>query len=297
MILPVTKNPSNKFTVVRCHYSADPDKATLEWYDKARSGMTERGWNREYEIDYTSFAGKSFFPEFKDFNVAKETIPFQRGETLYRGWDYGFHRPCALITKLNQFDQWCWIKSILGEDEGIRDFGNRVKRFCQAEYPGAKWIDAGDPAGNQKSDKSEQTSVEILGSMGIYVQSRKQEIKLGAEIIRQKISMRADGKVGLVVDPTQTEIIDGFKGGIHYPEPKEGQAEKEFYHKDGFYDHIFDASRYLAVEMFTIIGQTQSANEISGNQLEEMYRDGRPRKTMDVNEVSTLDSDLSEYFE
>ena len=236
MILPVVKNPKNKFTVVTVHYSADPEKNTPEWIAEAKAGLSERGWMREYEIDYSTYAGKSFYPEFKNYNIASQEIEYNN-ETLYRGWDFGFHRPCVVVTKLNQFDQWCLMKSILGEDEGIRAFGARVNRYCQAEYPGAKYIDACDPAGVQKTDKSDHTSVEILNAMGIFPQYRKQEIKEGAEIIRQKLRMRADGKVGLLVDPRDTYLIDMFKGGLHYPEMKEGKTEKEFYEKEGYFEH------------------------------------------------------------
>ena len=283
MIIPITHNPNNKFTVARLHFSLDPDKNTSEWITEAKRGMPENGFMREYEIDYSFFAGKPFYPEFKEYNIATKPIEFDRG-TLYRGFDFGFHHPAVLITKLNQDDQWCWMKVITGADEGILDFGKRVRRFCLAEYPGAKYIDACDIAGTQVTDKSEHTSIQVLNALGIYPQYRRQEIRQGAEIIRQKLKMRVDGKPGLLVDPTQTDLIDGFKGGLHYPEAKEG-AEKEFYEKDGWYEHWADASRYLAVEMFTIIGTTQETNEIATNELEYQWRDGRPRQTLDPNDI------------
>jgi hypothetical protein len=291
-LLPVTQNKNNKFTVVRLHYSSDPDKNTSEWIEEARRGMPERGWNREYEIDYTVYEGKTFFPEFKDFNIQAET--YRPRETIYRGWDYGFHRPACLMTKLNQFDQWAWIDMILGQDEGIMAFGKRVRNYCLTRYPGAYYMDVGDPAGEQITDKSEKTSVQILETLGIYVKSRKQPRLQGAEIIRQKLQMRVDGRPGLIVDPKLTAVIDGFKGGLHYPEVKEGQPQKEFYEKDGYYDHIFDAGRYLATEMFTVIGQQQMPNQITsdldGDQYK--YQMGRPADEDSRNDLAELASDL-----
>ena len=271
-VVPVRRNPKNKFTVATCHYSLDPEKNTPEWIALAKEGMTERGWNREYEIDYTSFAGKPVFDNFKQYNIFESK--YKPGEILYRGWDYGYHHPAVIITKLNEHDQWCWLRGILGSNEGIYDFGLRIKRFCESEYPGAKFIDAGDPAGEAMSDKSEKSSVEILRSMGIAVRSRKQPIKKGIEIIRQKLNMRADGKPGLLVNPDQTILIDGFKGGWHYPEIKEGVSEPEYYEKDGYFDHLGDAARYISVEMFDVIGNTQLSNEISRDENELMYQMG-----------------------
>lgn len=236
--LLVRKNPKNGFAVATVHYSMDPDKLDEKWLSEARRGISDRAWQREYEIDYSSYAGKPFFPEFSSHNIlADDYAP--DGALLYRGWDFGFHHPCCVITTLNEFDQWIIVKVILGQDEGIMSFGKRVKNFCLSQFPGSKYIDACDVAGMQMNDKSELTSIQILNSLGIYPQARKQPIKLGAEIIRQKLGMRVDGKVGLLVNPSQMIVIDGFKAGIHYPETREGQPEREFYEKDGYYDHCF----------------------------------------------------------
>src|SRR3990172_4297406 len=178
MIIPITRNPNNKFTVARLHYSLDPDKNTPEWLAEAKRGMPENGFRREYEIDYSYYAGKPFFPEFSEFNIAKEPIEYRERETIYRGWDFGFHRPCCILSKLNERDQWCWLKVILGQDEWIDVFGKRVRNYCLTEYPGARYIDACDIAGQQVSDKSKQSSIQILNALGIYPQMRKQEIDL-----------------------------------------------------------------------------------------------------------------------
>jgi hypothetical protein len=285
MILPVVHNKSNNFTVVRVHYSSDPEKNTPEWVAMAKQGMPELGWNREYELDYTVFEGKPFFPEFKEYNIGQ--FEYYPRETLYRGWDYGFHRPCCLVTRINPFDQWCWLEAILGEDEGIMEFGKRVQRYCHATYPGAKYVDVGDPAGEQVSDKSEKTSVQILQALGIYVRSRRQPIKQGSEIIRQKLIMRADGKVGLLVHVSQSYVIDGFKGGLHYPETKEGLFKSEFYEKDGYYDHVFDAGRYLATDLFTVIGQQEMPNQLTSDPNRYDYRMGRPEEPQQIVDLST----------
>jgi hypothetical protein len=278
--------------VVTVHYSADPNKNTDEWYKLAKQGMPERGWMREYEIDYTYFEGKAFFPEFKQYNVGEnEYLP---KETLFRGWDYGFHRPAVLITKVNQFDQWCWIKAIMGRDEGIMDFGKRVRQYCITHYPGALYVDVGDPAGESMSDKSEKTSVQVLESLGIYVRSRKQPIKQGAEIIRQKLKMRVDGKTGIVVNNGEHLLIDGFKGGLHYPETKLGTSFKEAYEKDGYYDHIFDCGRYLAADMCRVIGEVQQVNKFDGtsDDVKEQYRMGRPVDDDGKNPASDIGEDM-----
>jgi hypothetical protein len=182
---------------------------------------------------------------------------------------------------------------LMGKDEGIMDFGKRVRQYCITHFPGALYVDVGDPAGESMSDKSEKTSVQILESLGIFVRSRKQPIKQGAEIIRQKLQMRVDGRPGIIVNKDETLLIDGFKGGLHYPDTKMGMSFKEEYEKDGYYDHIFDCGRYLATDMFTVIGQAQANNrfnDTSGE--EERYRMGRPVDDDGKNPASDIGEDM-----
>lgn len=298
--LAVRKNASNGFTIASVHYSCDPDKLNEQWLNEARRGLSERAWNREYEIDYTSFAGKPFFPEFNAHNIAPVDLFYTPGDILYRGWDFGFHRPCCVITMLNQYDQWVILKVILGQDESIMTFGKRVRNLCLSNFPGAKYIDACDIAGMQVTDKSESTSVQILNSLGIYPQARKQPTKQGSEIVRQKLLVRIDGKPGMLVNPSQQYVIDAFRGGLHYPdtEGREGK-EKEHYEKDGYFDHFGDSLRYIATEMFTVIGQMQNVNTITLNPEQEKYAMGSIHTSSDywsdeVEQVS--DGGISDYF-
>ena len=266
MIVPIVRNKNNKFTVAKIHFTLDPEKNTKEWVAKSLEGMTDKdgkptpGWFREYDINYEYFAGKPFYPEFKEYNIAKEPIEYRSKQILYRGFDYGFHHPWCLVTGFNEIDQWCLMKSIKGEDEDIKTFGMRVRNFCLSEYPGAKYVDVDDIAGTQVSDKSQQTSRQMLNLVGIYPTGRKQEIAEGATIIRNKLKLRVDGQPGLLVDPREQDMIDMFKGGLHYPETKEGQPQREEYDKDGYFDHPGDILRYISTHLFSLTGQHEMSN-------------------------------------
>jgi len=266
MIIPVKHNLENGFAVARLHYSLDPNKDAA-WVERMKRGMPESGWLREYEIDYSTFAGKPVLPEFKyELNAVEMEKP-QR-EILYCGWDFGYHRPRCLITFLNEFDQWCWHKAIWGKDEGIEKFGERVAKYLLSEYPGCKYLHGVDPAGHQKNDKSEKTSIQVLESFEIFCQSRPSSVVEGVEIIRQKLLMRDDGKVGLLVNKDEEDLIDGFRGGYRYAEARIGQAEKEEPLADGFYQDTFDAARYIAVNYFSLVEYSkQSGNPITADEL------------------------------
>lgn len=143
MILNPRWNHNNKFCVLRLHYSSDPEKNTPEWKEQAQRGVSERSWNREYEIDYDTFEGQAVFEDFReDRHIKAFDYDPSIGIRVLRGWDFGFHRPAVTIAWMNEFDQLMVRKEILGHDEGIRDFGSRVIAICQSEFPNAKWVDA-----------------------------------------------------------------------------------------------------------------------------------------------------------
>jgi hypothetical protein len=273
MNIPVTWNTKNKFCIAKVHYTADPDKNTSQWIEMAKQGSSERSWNREYEIAYDVFEGKAVYEDFREF---KEGQPWhvrefeydpKTVEYVYRGWDFGYHHPAALMAFINQSDQFCVRAEVLGENEGIKEFGTRVKNFSQSLFPNAKWLDCCDPAGHQKSDKSEFTSVEVLNSLGIFPTSKPSSIDEGLEILRQRLLLRNDGKLGVIYHPDCKVLIDAKKGGYRYPEYKEGTPEKEAPFKDGYYDHLCDTERYIAVNYLELAptggrSETSATNSI-----------------------------------
>ncbi len=238
MKIPVTFNPKNKFCIARVHYAADPDKSTAEWIAKAKEGISEKSWEREYEISYDTFEGKAVYEGFTEQHIHEFEYSVEQVQYVYRGWDFGYHHPAVVTAFMNESDQMCVRTEVLGANEGIKDFALRVKQICQSKFPNAQWLDSCDPAGHQRTDKAEFTSVQVLNSLGIYPTSKASNINEGLEIIRQRLLRRNDGKYGMLFHPDCKILIDAFKGGYRYPERKEGVAEQEMPLKDGFYDHL-----------------------------------------------------------
>lgn len=262
MVIPVTFNTKNKFAVARCHYSCDPEKNTPEWIEKAKVGISEKSWLREYEISYETFEGKPVYPEFKEDLI--QSFDYVVGEQQYilRGWDFGYHHPFMVVAWINKHDQLCFRDEIMGQDEGIKAFGQRCLLHCQEKFPNAKWLSACDPAGHQKSDKSEFTSVEVLNGLNEFPISKPSSIDAGIEILRQRMMRRNDGRFGMMIHPDCKIIIDGFKGGYRYAEMKDGQSKEEPL-KDGYYDHGQDAARYLATNFLEVAPTTGNSTETS----------------------------------
>lgn len=252
MIVPVHWNSKNKFAVARVHFSVDPQKNNPTWIERAKQGVPPRSWEREYEISYEVFDGKPVFETFHENLIQSFDWQLEKQQYVYRGWDFGYHHPAVTFAFFNEYDQFCIRHSIMGENETIKDFGNRVRNFSLANYPNAKWLDACDYAGNQVSDKAEFTSVEVLNGMGIYPSYKQSRIVQGLEILRQRMMMRNDGKYGFMIHPDCQILIDAFKGGYRYAVVKEGQEQKEEPFKDGYYDHGIDSTRYICVNYMEV---------------------------------------------
>ena len=99
-------NKANKFNVVMLHYTADPDKDPTrkgqQWYKNERAGVPLADWNKEYEIDFSSRAGKLIYgSEFCDFSPQTHFInsfEFDGSTVFLLGLDFGQVNPtCGLV--------------------------------------------------------------------------------------------------------------------------------------------------------------------------------------------------------
>ncbi len=92
-------------TVIRLHYTADPDKnpgkAGKEWFDqesrKYIGGVTDLKWRREMEIDFSAGSGELVFPSFMELENEIVVEPFAPSPTwaYYAGLDWGTRNPTS----------------------------------------------------------------------------------------------------------------------------------------------------------------------------------------------------------
>jgi len=197
--------------------------------------------------------GTPFYKGFKE-SLHKKKLNYIPSRPLYRVWDYGYRHPACSFHQIDGKGRWLILKEMMGTDITILEFGNYLKTMCKEWYPGAQWVDYGDPSGEQKTDKSEKTSVEILASLGIFVVSKQSTYRERKEIIERRLSTLIEGIPSLLVDESCKTIIDGFLGGYHYPIRRQNQAYNpnifEIPYRDGFYEHLMNTIEYFAVNMF-----------------------------------------------
>lgn len=264
------------------HWLADLTDPTKENYDKDIEKIelsTYENWNnlspayrgslesmpeaarRKYILGKTGFSvsGKPYYQGFKH-NIHTGELEHIQGKELLIGWDFGFHFPAVLITQTDLRDRWLWLREIQGRDIIIDKFADHVIEQINLLYSGCRCIHMGDPASRQRSDKTEQTSADILRSKGINLISRFSTYRQRKEIIEGKLTRLSGDRPTLMLDRRYCKIAtDGFLGGYHYPTKKEAQqfeGKFEMPFKDGFYEHIMNAGEYIAVNTFSVTAPT-----------------------------------------
>jgi phage terminase large subunit len=183
---------------------------------------------------------------------------FNPDKELIIGMDFGYHHPAAVFCQIDNQDRLIILGEMLGTDIQLEDFCESIWSYINTHF-GVGKADIKvktycDPAGRQKSDKSERTSFQITHEYKLNPVCKKVSILDGIAIVRRRMSKLIAGKPGIMVDRQRPcKLIEGFRGGYHYPEQQnQFKAEKIEPFKDGTYDHLMDALRYAVVNLYTV---------------------------------------------
>ena len=231
----------NGFTIVKLHYSDHPLK-TEAWVSAVKKSYpSEDMWNQEQELDFTKQVGRRVFPAFlKDHIRELQYNPYRH---VLRGFDFGYHHPACVWAQINEKDQLLVLRENMGTNITLEPFGKNINAISKEHYS-TKFDTYCDPHGMDKSDKSERTSVDILRTLGIRCRMKNTNVVDGLNLIRQLLIPRDNGEFGFYIDPQCANLIDGFYGGYTL---KENSEDPE---KEGWFEHLFDALRYIVVNVF-----------------------------------------------
>jgi hypothetical protein len=255
------------FTVIRLHYTADPDKdpatdAGLKWYESTRRLFPDPiKWEQEFEINWWVASGTRVYPQFTESQHCLDVDGYRARKPIYRAWDFGWHAPACLIAQIDSKDRLVILKEVIGHQETTRDFSKRVIEKCSAWFPQqAQYRDFCDPAGQMHhstaSEKSEARDVEILQGLGIHPTwewgwSRKD----GRSLVHQLLVLRIDGTPSLYVVPSGAPVLlQGFLGKYVYPPKKGGTAHDEPDEGNHPWSDIHACLRYLVTGLYSSLG-------------------------------------------
>jgi len=254
---------NNLFKVVSLHYSLVPGR-DQEWAKVSRAGWSEDDWAREQELTLVAPGVKRLFPAFSVASHVNQHLCYNSQLPIYRSWDFGFHRPATSFYQIDNQDRVNKLAEILGHDELIDTYADRVLAFGNIHFPNASYVDFCDIAGTQVNDKTEKTSIQILNSKGIYPRYRKVNDEDGFSTIRRKMTTFIGDRPAYQVHSNCVVTIDGFIFGAIYKDdgitPKgDGLDEQGLKEKD-YYLHLVDTDKYFFVNIYGITGKRQDEN-------------------------------------
>lgn len=234
------------------HYTADPNKRSVEFrssiaerYKQYRGASGNRRRLREMEGDFGIHSGEPVWPEFDErIHVIKDKDPVLLPEqAVWRGWDFGYNGQACVWAQMAEDGQVVILRSELQQKLGL----GKMVIIVRMEWTDRQYIDVGDPSSKAHDAKGETVQA-TMTKLGICLREKTTSGRKVTIIdqVRDLFALRADGTPGILIyERTNQTLIQALQGGYHFPEKKEGQAEKEIPEKDGFYDHLGDALQYL----------------------------------------------------
>lgn len=276
------------WTVIRVHYTADTEVDDQWVRDRSvgyRGGIEGRDWQREMEIDFSSFAGEPVYPRFTSENV--QPTQYNPELELWRGWDFGFRHPAVVFLQYDpRDDSLAFLHEIyptLNSDEvpGIntQSLCQLVKADTERLFPevvsGESPVrDFVDPAGNQHKETSDYSSIEIMQQYGFQpewaVLGRKNRINYARRWVEDKDRFR--------VNPHCALAIKAFSKAYRYPEEGKGSVDRDLPDlskriQNEPYIHIMDAFEYVVANVLQIDDIADSAAWSRNEQEQQMVGD------------------------
>jgi len=244
------------------------------YYARLAAGM-DKDFIRVYvdgEYGYVS-DGKAVYQIFDEHkHVAREKLKAVTDYPLIIAFDNTGRDQAAVICQYLPIGQLRVLHEFVMTDTGTRTLVREiVKPFIVSNYPGAKLILTGDPAGVRPSDTDERnTFEEISEAFGISAfpaRSNTLGARLGAVESLMKRFLGGD-KFGLLVSPTCGILIKGFRGEYRMRRLQVvGQERYTDKPEKNLVSHAHDALQYaaLAVEDSLVLTSEGSLDWGSGN--------------------------------
>ena len=130
----------------------------------------------------------------------------------------------------------------------IVGFTKHVINQCNILFPGAEWIDWGDPAGENKfstKDGGWTSNAQLMREQGVAVQPSEQNPQARYNAVDDQLLVID----GVLIDPSCTRLINGFMGGYHYGEVGAGTGIYQDTPLKNRFSHIHDALQYVMVRL------------------------------------------------
>ena len=246
----VKQNPKSGFQVCSLWFWADPEKRSKEWMSREFAGLDRLTIEREYFGERIIYGGKPVYEGafHADLHVAREALQYDPRFPIIRGWDFA-HNHAVVVA------QWTGARlRVLAEFANLgyntRLIAPQVIAECQNMFRGVEhYVEVVDPAGF--ADGKSSTGVSCVD---VLMQECKLTVRKGIiapprridSVVKLLTTLGPDGKPLMELSPACRLLIDGFKGGYHYPEKATQSQRADRPVKNHPYSDIHDCLQYVA---------------------------------------------------
>lgn len=237
----------------------------LESYDAETAKVYVHG-----EYGYVT-DGKPIYPEYNDSLHVSDKVRAIPNIELQRGWDFGL-TPACIISQMTPKGQWIVLDEIIADDMGIERFADQVLMHCHQNYPKAKWVDTGDPAGMQRAQTDEKTCFQILRVKGIDIEPGEQTLAIRLESVKKPLGCLVGGQPAFLMHPRCKILRKGFQGGYQFRRLKvSGERYTDVPDKNK-YSHPHDGAQYTATRLFGHLLTRQRYEDDENHHVDETGR-------------------------
>lgn len=258
------KNKDDKW--MRNEHADNAQNLAKNYYENLAVGQTEEFIKVFCLGQYgTVGTGKRVYPEFNTDLHAVDEIAAIQGEPIHLGWDGGL-TPACIVVQLSERGQFRILKEYVGEDIGIRAFGEFVLQRLKVDFPYNKvGISVFDPSGANRDQIMEDTScIAELTSIGIKTEkARTNDLapRLGA--VRYFLNRMVDGNPAAIISRKGCpQTYKGFaKDYVFKRLAVSGEERYRDVPDKNKSSHPHDAVQYIAMEF--------AGNEIAKEKVEQ----------------------------
>lgn len=259
--------------VLSVHYSSDPDcspdtEIGRKWIENERRGISESGWQQQYEISYDTFEGRPVIMNFsRNRQVFVRGFDLEPKTPIRLSIDFGTRVSCCLMAQLVQVEgftsmQLRFFEEIFLEFTQTHELAQTIVEMMKLRYRGY-WMRRGervkvycDPAGYQSrettADANANTSIQILRNYGIPTPTAKKfGVPDSTRLAEATFAlMYPNGEPAILVHERCERLIKALESGWRFPLNQKPGGKVGYPEKDNYYEHIGDCVRYMIGNTF-----------------------------------------------
>lgn len=269
--------------VIELDYYADPARGE-QWLEEARKRSTSAAeFQRNVLRNWSITSGTTVYPEFAEVGREKylyEPTKLLRGPVI-RGWDFGYRGPACIwmqysvkSDRLYVLREFCpagiathHFRDVcrhLSGTLGFEDLGPEPRQWVEMirglpGLPKPPWFppntvfaDLSGPEVNKieaiaARDPEEATARQVFAAGGIEFAIQTGRVKGRVHVLRRLLPLRSDGRPGVLISPTCTDVLAMLDGGLTFEKATRKTPQPETVRKDGKHDNTHDALTYAVV--------------------------------------------------